>query len=562
MAIADAPARSPEFPVHWDDPEDANRTWTTDKMHNPDPVSPLGQSMSSSTFYGLVKAIREFGIPTGPMLIRFHNNYAYERMEPVPPGTPEEEAALGLALQETFKREVGRLRDRWEGEHLPRVKQITDRFEFYRGNIATASISDIEAWLHEFERLRRELWTIHFRTVVPMMMAMQLYDEMYADLFGGTDADAHALIVGRASKSVAASIGLSDLAAFARQSGIDTVIIETSPQDLVAHLRLSEEGRVFLDHLNSYLEEFGYRSDLFELQVPTWREDPTVPLGSVRAYLISGYDGRAEHEATARSADLALEVARQVLAGYPEPIRGQFEGLVQAARFSAFLQEEHNFHIDQRGLALTRLMFLQVGRRLVNAGAIDDPVDIFMLELDEIRHLFGGEITDQVRESTRATVAERQAGMEMSRTLTAPPFLGPPPQAEALDNPMKRALARFWGGPPQTADAPNQLKGNAGSRGVATGEAFVARSLAEASNLRPGQILVATTTMPAWTPFFGVAAAVVTETGGALSHCAIVAREYGIPAVVGAAGAMRAIQPGQIVTVDGDRGIVTLSAIE
>jgi pyruvate,water dikinase len=70
------------------------------------------------------------------------------------------------------------------------------------------------------------------------------------------------------------------------------------------------------------------------------------------------------------------------------------------------------------------------------------------------------------------------------------------------------------------------------------------------------------TTMPAWTPFFGVAAAVVTETGGALSHCAIVAREYGIPAVVGAHGAMRAISPGQMIKVDGDRGIVSLSSAD
>jgi pyruvate,water dikinase len=119
-------------------------------------------------------------------------------------------------------------------------------------------------------------------------------------------------------------------------------------------------------------------------------------------------------------------------------------------------------------------------------------------------------------------------------------------------------MARFWGGPPQEADAPGQLKGNAGSRGVASGEAFIAHSLSEATGLKPGQVLVATTTMPAWTPLFGIAAAIVTETGGPLSHCAIVAREYGIPAVVGAAGAMRAIEPGQIITVDGDRGIVLL----
>ena len=80
----------------------------------------------------------------------------------------------------------------------------------------------------------------------------------------------------------------------------------------------------------------------------------------------------------------------------------------------------------------------------------------------------------------------------------------------------------------------------------------------EARDLLPGEILVTVTTMPPWTPLFGVAAAVVTESGGPLSHCAIVAREYGIPAVVGAFGATSAIFSGQQITVDGGRGLVKL----
>ena len=87
----------------------------------------------------------------------------------------------------------------------------------------------------------------------------------------------------------------------------------------------------------------------------------------------------------------------------------------------------------------------------------------------------------------------------------------------------------------------------------------MARTLAEAKALQPGEILVAITTMPTWTPLFGVAAAVVTETGGALCHGAIVAREYGIPAIVGATGATRAIRPGQRISVDGTTGVVTIA---
>ncbi|MBL8126668.1 MAG: hypothetical protein JNM64_03455 [Chloroflexia bacterium] len=118
-------------------------------------------------------------------------------------------------------------------------------------------------------------------------------------------------------------------------------------------------------------------------------------------------------------------------------------------------------------------------------------------------------------------------------------------------------MVRFFGGPPQISETPGQLKGTPGSRGTVTGVARVARTLDDARHLEPGEILVAITTMPPWTPLFGIASAVVTETGGPLSHCAIVAREYGIPAVVGAAGATRAIQTGQEITVDGSGGLVT-----
>jgi pyruvate,water dikinase len=548
----------PAFPVHWDDPADATLSYTTDQMHNPDPMCPLAQSLQASTFEGWMAAVREYGMPFKAMHIRFQNFYQYEHAEMFEPASPEEAAAGEQALEATMKREVARLSDRWEGEHLPRTRQIIDRFIAMERSIATAPLADVEAMLHDFERLRAELWTIHFRTVFPMMIAMQSYDELYADLFGD-DGDSHALLVGRPTPSLASSIGLSDLAASARDAGLDGLIVDTPLDTLVQQLRMSEEGRAFLDQLGHYLDEHGYRSDLFEIMTPTWREDPSIPLGTVRGYLMNGFDARADHDAKARSAEAALESARQRLSSYPEPVRQQFEALVQFARYAAYLQEEHNFQIDQKSVSWTRYVFLQVGRRLVAAGLLTEPADIFMFELGEIRKLLGQPIDDGTRAATQATVADRRAALEHAKTLTPPPFLGPPPEAPKADNVMTRSMGRFWGGGPQIADAPDQLKGNAGSRGVATGEAFVARSLSEATALKPGQILIATTTMPAWTPYFGVAAGIVTETGGPLSHCAVVAREYGIPAVVGAAGAMTAITSGQRITVDGDRGIVFLN---
>jgi rifampicin phosphotransferase len=119
-------------------------------------------------------------------------------------------------------------------------------------------------------------------------------------------------------------------------------------------------------------------------------------------------------------------------------------------------------------------------------------------------------------------------------------------------------MTKFFGGPPPVQTDQAVVTGYAGSPGIARGPARVIRSLVDAARLQPGEILVTETTAPPWTPMFATAAAVVTDTGGVLSHCAVVAREYRIPAVVGTGVATSKIADGQIVEVDGDAGIVRL----
>jgi pyruvate,water dikinase len=119
-------------------------------------------------------------------------------------------------------------------------------------------------------------------------------------------------------------------------------------------------------------------------------------------------------------------------------------------------------------------------------------------------------------------------------------------------------IEKFVGPPPTPAAEATRIAGHAGSPGVVRGTARVIRSLADAHRLQRGDILVTETTLPSWTPLFATAAAVVTDTGGVLSHCAIVAREYRIPAVVGTGSATASIRDGQLIEVDGTRGIVRL----
>ena len=226
-----------------------------------------------------------------------------------------------------------------------------------------------------------------------------------------------------------------------------------------------------------------------------------------------------------------------------------------AAQFGLVLTEDHGFYIDAWAVSLARELVIEIGHRLKDAAVIGHPEDVLMLRLDEIREA----VRDVTRSDLRALVADRRTELARYADVEAPPILGTMPPGPPPDSPFTRLAGKFSGTrddaqPPE----PGVVRGSAGSAGTVIGVARVVAALADAARLRPGEILVAETTAPPWTPLFAIAAAVVTDTGGILSHCAVVAREYGIPAVVGARTATTAIRDGDVVEVDGGAGTVRI----
>ena len=534
-----------------EDPADQGRSFTRDPMHFPFVVSPLFQSVHPVAFApGYLTAAREMDVPIADYLFRYRNHYQYECILPIIPASEAEAELQTQRAEAGLQRELGRMRQRWHDEHLPRIRDILAQLAEAR-ELDPAAPLDPER-LDALLTLYAETWTIHFRIAFPMLIGIQLFDDLVADI-AGSEADSHAMLIGVYSESVAAGIGITDLAASARELGLAYLVLETPPNELEARLRESAAGRELLSQIETYLGSYGLTQGLFDFTNPTWLEDPTPLYATMRAYLETGGDNRAAHEEQVRRADQAIAAMRQQLATYPEPVRGQFEAFLGMARDGSFLQEEHNFYIDQQTFSSFRLAFLALGRQLAYHGAIDQAEDIFFLHLDEIRALLAGESTD-----ARAIVTERRASFEAARLEVPPPFIGLPPAGPPPDNPITRALSRFFGTAPPTTEDPGKLSGYPGSRGQITAPAFVARSLDEATGIPAGHVLVTVTTTPSWTPLFGVAGAIVTETGGPLSHCAIVAREYGLPAIVGIPGVTTRIQTGQMIQVDGTRGEVTL----
>jgi pyruvate,water dikinase len=258
--------------------------------------------------------------------------------------------------------------------------------------------------------------------------------------------------------------------------------------------------------------------------------------------------------AAAAGREQAIAAARERLAGYPAAVVGQFEGLLHAAQAGTVISEDHNFWIDNMSIHHLRAVLLEGGRRLVDDGALTRASDVMMLTPEELQ---GG--LDTPGSDYRAIVSERTDAMARQAQITPPPVLGtmpagPPP----TDDPFGRFAMKFNGMPSTEETTADEIHGSSGSSGRVRGTARIIGSISEAGRLAPGDILVAETTAPPWTPLFATVAAVVTDTGGVLSHCAVVAREYGIPAVVGTQIATIAIKDGDTIEVDGDAGIVRI----
>ena len=203
------------------------------------------------------------------------------------------------------------------------------------------------------------------------------------------------------------------------------------------------------------------------------------------------------------------------------------------------------------GWPVLRRAALRLGEGLVGAGVLGARDEVFFLTEGEVAGaLRGGAGAGGGGAGLPEAAARRRQEWERRRALAPPLRLGRPRGRSSGGWSGSRPR---WRPPPAR---PRALRGRPASPGRATGPVRLIRGPAEFGALRPGEVLVAPATAPAWTPLFARAAAVVTDTGGVLAHTSLVAREYGIPAVVGTGDATVRLRSGQVVTVDGDAGVV------
>jgi len=541
-----APENTVRFPV----PADLDGFWMFDQVHCPRPLSPLTREiLLAALTEGFCSALLEVGYPLG-IVMRVVNTYGYIAL---PPHLGPDGAALNLPAwdEAASTASMADLGERWEHELLPSVMPGIMRLR----TLDYAALSDDEL-LATLGDLRRDLvrrWHVHGYILFSYQAASAL-DDFYQATFTPVDpSEPYQLLAGFDTRALDTHRGLWRLSRIIRRSAALTCLLtETPPSGGVLALKSSDEGRAFLGELHAYMEEYGWRVDaILELAEPTWREDLTVPLNALRGLMAlpDAEDPDVRLRRIVERRERLLAEARAHLAGDPDRL-ARFEVLYEQARHHVIIDENHNFYLDQMGNSAMRLPVLELGRRLVRHGATDWPDDVFMLTMAQIRAGLGGV-------NHRATVAEQRAELAHWASIAPPLTLGESPPDEEID-PFLAAMIKTDSPTVPQEQTATLIRGTGASPGTACGRAKVARSLEEASTIEPGQILVCEMTLPAWSILFATAGAVVADTGGILSHCATVAREYGIPCVVGTVVGTTTIKDGMLLEVDGSVGTVRI----
>jgi rifampicin phosphotransferase len=541
-AVADGPV--PE----WQEPGDAERSWNRDPMHFPEALTTLDMELFLATVQGgLNYGFEHYGSSNRVTLRFFWSRYygSYARMEL----DEEAKAAARERMAQRLHPAIAGLGRFWEEEWLPEIEGHLSAWRAF--DLAGA---DDEAllvhWDDTLARLRR-LWQLHFTLVFPMSMARDGFVELFGELFdGSTKLDALACLQGLENRTLLAGRRLwalrdaADATPAARR-----LLRRLPPEEVVPALRTTPEANAFLAKLEGYLDEFGRRSPIFGVSRPTQREAPAAVVKMLQDALSQPtHDLEAHHARTAAEREGAIAAARRAIRRFPTPVRDEFERRLALALVASRIHEDHNFLIDYQAFALTREVALELGRRCTSLGVLERP--------DDAVHLTSGELRETLLRSgaldRREVVAQRRAALEAAAAFDPPQRVGtaPDPAAAAGDD--------FHGRPPPASDDPDTVTGTPGSAGVARGRARVVRSLDDAIGLVPGEVLVAPTTSQPWMPLFATAAALVTDTGGVLSHTAVVAREYQLPAVVGTVVGTSTLRTGMLLEVDGTAGRVRI----
>jgi phosphohistidine swiveling domain-containing protein len=326
--------------------------------------------------------------------------------------------------------------------------------------------------------------------------------------------------------------------------------------EIIPALEATERGRRFIaERVKPYQKEFGWHAVWsHEFIFPNFLEDMNPVVQLVRDQYASDYDYPSKVAALKADVEAA---SKEILEGLQGEALEEMRAANEINLKMAPLTPDHHFYIDQGANAHVRQVLLAIGEKLVDQGVLDAKDDVILFRYNQLREFIG----DPSSMDGRAIVAAAKAKRAEAEKYQPKDWVG-----TCTATQLAFPYLNLWGFPDKfyrsIENVPGQIRGIAGSPGVVEGVARVVSSEAEFDSLQTGEILVCQMTNPAWQVLYGKIIAVVTDAGGTVSHPAVLAREYGIPAVVGTSVATYQIKTGDRIRVDGGTGLVEILASE
>ena len=351
---------------------------------------------------------------------------------------------------------------------------------------------------------------------------------------------------GIASKTMQANADLFAIAQLVRKSeALAFCVLATPSKFLLAALRERTDSAAVLEALDGYLASYGHQGYSLDFLEPPQAEDPSALFATLKRMVQDAeYDPKEQERRAAAVRDEKYAAVEGLLEGLPY---WQFRFRLWLARKYNHIREEVAFHLGYTWPVL-RPMARELGRRLTEAGTLEQPDDVYFLVTAELRRAIaareGGEGLPQL-----GRLAAERRQLREARKRHHPPGTIPEEASQIKGIAIKETQIK-------NDDASATMRGFPVSSGRVTAAASVILGPGDFDAMRPGTILVSPLTTPAWTQLFAHAAGLVTDIGSILAHGSIVAREYGIPAVLGVGNGTVRIKHGQTLTVDGDAGTV------
>jgi pyruvate,water dikinase len=522
------------------------RLWNQDGLHFGHPLSPLFASyMIPSMTEGTRQAMEAVKAPTAQFICKMHDGYFYQSVVAAP-GDPELRLKQHLSLVEPL---WGKIQAEFQSVLTTILWPMHQEIDALTATLHT--MDDARQALERLQAIYLTFWDWHFRIVAPRSALGIAFEQLFQKAFPDRDpVEAYELLLGTMNKSLEQDRALWQLAQRAQTE--PAVLAALNQHPIYPALLANPATASFRRALTEYLDVYGWRTIYaHEFLYETWRENPEYCLSILKGYVEHPFDFDARFQAVVAARE---DKSRKLFALVHDPaLKSALQDLQTKALEGWSLDEDHHFYIDAMLPARSRGLVMRVGQLLVDQQILAQADDVCFLYLDELLEGLSGRFSPHLS----AVIARRRSDLERQRALVPPPELGANPDHNGRRTDLV-GVRIFGMGAPTLEKADGTVRGFGAAPGQYVGPVRIVHGPDEFFKVKPGDVLVCRNTAPSWTGLFAIVGAVITETGGILSHAATVAREYHLPCIVGTREATRVFRDGQRVAVDGSAGVAAI----